>query len=293
MSQQQAPTPNKPLKQGMFILMWIGIVLFVATFVGGIYTIIAQYNIVFSVISFILAIAAIPIGILQVKPDAFKLIWRTRKTGRLVIGIAILFLSLTMNTYELIQFRPSTSFTGTIQFIPSPASKSPTDIPTVPITPSAIATTSQPIVDPSIIATTPQLTLATATPTVGSPVTTTTSCTDTEYAADFYGLPRPYPQATQWNGWLSVMKWFKDGWPTHNDVLIISANKQGFGPEGYVGVIQQAIQTGQQKWNVTVNSTSFSGGTPITDTHCSNVTEFTLSLSAGTGDGVAFYHQPV
>ena len=260
MNKQQ--TPQQPPSQEWTILIWIGFVLFGGTIFAGIYAIIAKHEIAFSVISFILAIAAIPLGILQVKRDAFKYVWRTRKTGRLVIGIAILFFSLTMNVYAFVQFRASTSVAGTTQRSPSTISTPSTVAPTMPFTASPEATK------------------------------ISVSCTDTEYVADFYGLASPYPQAMKWFGWLRQQGWKPDGAPTPGDILVINANKQGVGPDGYVGVIQQPVtDAGIKKWTMTIRSTGISGETPVADAHCSNVADFIRTIAADHGDGVAFFHK--
>jgi len=125
-----------------------------------------------------------------------------------------------------------------------------------------------------------------------TPATVSSSCTDAQYVDDFYHLAYPYPLAKDWFSWLTNQGWIHDANPNFNDIIVVNANKQGFGASGYVGIVQQPItSTGSKTWTMTVRSTGLPGGTPVADTHCSNVADYSLNISAGMGDGVAFFHK--
>lgn len=105
MSQQHSPTPKQSSNPGSSIILWIGIVLFMTMIVLGIYAIVTKQGIIISVILFILAALALPIGIQQIAPNILPQVQRTMKTGMLVIGIWFLIGSLTMNVYLLIRLQ--------------------------------------------------------------------------------------------------------------------------------------------------------------------------------------------
>lgn len=113
------PLPNSRLS----IILWIGVALLLAIAILGTYAIVTKQSTVISVISFGLALLAIPIGILQVAPNLLSRAWRTIKIGLLVLGISLLVVSLIMNTYLLI--RPSVSGTPNAN-TPSPSGPTPT-----------------------------------------------------------------------------------------------------------------------------------------------------------------------
>lgn len=256
MNQPHAPTPHKSPNQGWSILTWLGVILFFVTSLVGVYAIIAKNDSVISLTSFMLAVVALPIGILQVKPDAFQYIWRLRRTGRLVISIIILLFSLLMNVDEFLHYHTSVFVVDTKQSTAS-----------------------------STLALTPTIKLR-------ETGTTSTSCTDTEYVANFYQLVPPYPEAKAWFGWVKERGWAEEGAPHSGNILVVNANKQGAGTEGYVGIIQQPVlAAGHNIWMLVVRSTGLGGGTPVPDAHCNNIADFPLKIAAGTGDGVAFFHR--
>src|SRR5260370_27791676 len=103
MSQQQSPTPKQSSNRGSSIILWIGIVLFMTMIVLGIYAIVTKQGIIISVILFVLAALALPIGIQPIAPNILPQVQRTMKMGLLVIGIWLLVGSLTLNVYLLIR----------------------------------------------------------------------------------------------------------------------------------------------------------------------------------------------
>ena len=104
-----SPTPNQPPNRGSSIILWIGIVLLLVTLGLGIYALVANLTLTFSIISFVLALLAIPIGILQINPKLLDQVRQTLKMGLRVIealkkglpviGILLLIASITLNAY--------------------------------------------------------------------------------------------------------------------------------------------------------------------------------------------------
>src|SRR5579859_7943223 len=68
MSQQQSSTPKQSPNPGSSIIVWIGIMLFITMIALGIYAIVTKQDIIVSVLLFILAALALPIGIQQIAP---------------------------------------------------------------------------------------------------------------------------------------------------------------------------------------------------------------------------------
>jgi hypothetical protein len=105
MSQQQSPAPKQSPNPGSSIIVWIGIMLFMTMIAMGIYAIVTKQDIIVSVLLFILAALALPIGIQQIAPGILPQVQRTMKMGLLVIGIWLLIGSLTMNVYLLFRLQ--------------------------------------------------------------------------------------------------------------------------------------------------------------------------------------------
>src|SRR5260370_36833634 len=87
MSQQQSSTPKQSSNRGSSIILWIGIVLFMTMIGLGIYAIVTKQDIIISVILFVLAALALPIGVQQIAPGFLPQVQRTMKMGLLVIRI--------------------------------------------------------------------------------------------------------------------------------------------------------------------------------------------------------------
>lgn len=94
-----SPIPNQPPNRGSSIILWIGIVLLLVTLGLGIYALVANLTLTFSIISFVLALLAIPISILQIKPKLLDQMRQTLKMGLRMIGILLLIASITLNAY--------------------------------------------------------------------------------------------------------------------------------------------------------------------------------------------------
>ena len=136
MSQQQSPTPKQSSNRGSSIILWIGIVLFMTMIVLGIYAIVTKQGIIISVILFVLAALALPIGIQQIAPNILPQVQRTMKMGLLVIGIWLLVGSLAMNVYLLIRLQVPSSLDLNASRISGPK---PTLTPTLTGTSSSVS----------------------------------------------------------------------------------------------------------------------------------------------------------
>jgi hypothetical protein len=97
MSRKRSPVPKQAPNQGSALILWMGMGFFLAALILGIYAIMAKQNIIFLVLSFVLAMLALPIGILQIAPNLLPQAWQLRKTGLLVVETALLIGLLIMN----------------------------------------------------------------------------------------------------------------------------------------------------------------------------------------------------
>jgi hypothetical protein len=68
MAQQSPP----PVKRGVVVLQWFGVLLFLCSFGLGIFGIVARVDLIPTVIAFILALFGVPVSILQIDKNAFS-----------------------------------------------------------------------------------------------------------------------------------------------------------------------------------------------------------------------------
>jgi hypothetical protein len=95
MAQQSPP----PVKKSVTYLQWSGVLLFLCALASGIVGIVVKFDIIPTIIAFVLACIGVPLSILQVDKNAFSFVLREKKTGVQLFGILILLSSLVMNYY--------------------------------------------------------------------------------------------------------------------------------------------------------------------------------------------------
>lgn len=102
----QQPAPNTP-KTSVIVLQWISVFLFIATFIAGIISIVTKLEVIITVITFVTALAALPISVLQINRGAFSFILKNKNIGIQVFGILLLLASLSWNVYSYVSSHPT------------------------------------------------------------------------------------------------------------------------------------------------------------------------------------------
>ncbi len=124
MSHQQLPTSNQPPNVWSSFLVWIGVVLFALAIILAIFAFFTKQDIVISFISFLLTLFGVLVSIQPILRNIFSQVRRTIKTGLVMLSIALLIISLTLNFYQFTHARASVAS-------PTPVSKSSTITPLV------------------------------------------------------------------------------------------------------------------------------------------------------------------
>jgi hypothetical protein len=84
------------------ILLWLGVALFVGIIFLGIYAILNNYTTLYTIISFVIAAVFIPLGVLQIMPQAVQYLLQSRRIGINIIFVGLLSVSLIGNLISII-----------------------------------------------------------------------------------------------------------------------------------------------------------------------------------------------
>ena len=107
MSQQQSTTPNQPPSRGLAIIEWIGVGVFVAVVLVGIWAILTNQSIVIALLSLGLTVLGIIISIWRGVLKILSHLWQTIKIGLIIL----LIVSIVGNVYQFV-YNANTSSTS-------------------------------------------------------------------------------------------------------------------------------------------------------------------------------------
>jgi hypothetical protein len=132
MAHSQFSAPPQPPSQRSALMLWVGVMFLLAIAIAGIAALVMKQNLIFSVISFIVAFLSLPIGILQIAPGILPQMRQTIKTGLLLSIIVVLMGSLALNGFLLLHPHASTPPPNPPS--PSQSGRMPTPTPTPTLT---------------------------------------------------------------------------------------------------------------------------------------------------------------
>lgn len=102
MNQQQSPTSNQPPNSWSSFLIWVGVILFTVAIILAILAFFTNQDILISFISFLLTLFGVIVSIKPILRNIFSQVRRTIKTGLVILSIALLIISITLNFYQFI-----------------------------------------------------------------------------------------------------------------------------------------------------------------------------------------------
>lgn len=141
MSHQQLPNSNQSPKFWSTFLIWIGVIFFSVAIILAIFAFFTEQDIVISFISFLLTLFGVLVSIQPVLRNIFSQVRRTIKTGLVILSIALLIISLTLNFYQFTHPRALAASS-------TPVSKSST---TTPLVIGTLTATSPPLSEPTLV----------------------------------------------------------------------------------------------------------------------------------------------